>query len=155
MKALSIPRWAISFADLALLLLAFFVLLHAGNARDVAAGARAAFSAEPLPRPLFQEEAAALFEPGEARLRPGTYARLVGIGRAAAVGCRSLVVESEGRDIAARRFDGWELAAARSAALARALSAGGLSEDRVEIVLSRASRNTGLRAQRLTIRHGT
>lgn len=154
MKAERLPRWAISFADLALLLLAFFVLLHAGSARDVAAGARAAFSAEPLPRPLLKEEAAALFERGEARLRPYGYARLVRIGRESAGNGRSLIVESEGRDPAGRRFDGWELAAARSAALARALSEGGLSEDRVEILLARGGRNEAPKTQTLTIRRG-
>ena len=154
MNAQRIPRWAISCADLALLLLAFFVLLHAGSARDVAAGARAAFSAEPIPRPLLREPAAALFEPGEARLRPFAHARLLRIGRDAAAGGRPLVVESEGRDPSARRFDGWELAAARAAALARALSEGGLTEDRVEIVLPRRNEDNELKAQRLTVRRG-
>jgi hypothetical protein len=44
MSRIGVPRWAISFADLALLLLAFFVLLRAGDAAQVASAARAAFA---------------------------------------------------------------------------------------------------------------
>jgi len=153
MKAAGLPRWAISFADLALLLLCFFALLHAGSARQVAAGARVAFSGERIPAPLLEERAASLFEPLEARLRPSAHARLLGIGARAAQAGRSLSVESEGRDPAAHRFDGWELAAARAAALARALNEGGLAEDRIDIVLPRRGQDRRARAQSLIVRH--
>lgn len=154
MKAAPLPRWTVSFADLALLLLAFFVLLQADSARTVAAGARAAFSSEPLPAPLLDERAGRLFEPGEARLHADAHARLTGIGRSAAAAHRRLVIESEGRDPAAGRFDGWELAAARAAALARAMSEGGIAEDRVEIVLVHPRGDKEVKGQRLTIRQG-
>jgi flagellar motor protein MotB len=154
MKLLSVPRWTVSFADLALLLLSFFILLHAGSAREVAAGARAAFSSQTAAGPLLEESAASLFEPGEARLKSDARARLVGIGRAAGARGRALVVDSHGRDPAARRFDGWELAAARAAALARALAEGGVAEDRVSIVLPAGRGEEGLKEQRLIVRFG-
>ncbi len=154
MKGRSVPRWTVSFADLALLLLSFFILLHAGSAREVAAAARAAFSSQTAAEPLMEESAALLFEPGEARLRSDAKARLVGIGRAAVGGGRTLVVDSRGRDPAARRFDGWELAAARAAALARALNEGGIAEDRVRIVLPGGRGDEGVKEQRLIVRFG-
>ena len=148
------PRWTVSFADLALLLLAFFILVHAGNAREIVAGVRAAFSSQGLVGPLMEESAASLFEPGEARLTPDARLRLMNIGRAAGRGGRALVVDRQGRDPAARRFDGWELAAARAAALARALHEGGLAEDRVKIVLPEGRDEEGVKEQRVVIRFG-
>lgn len=150
MRRAAMPRWAVSFADLSLLLLAFFVLLHAGNAREVAASARAAFAGEPLPGPLLEARADSLFEPGEARLTAAAKARLLRIAR---LSKRPLVVESEGRDAGARRFDGWELAAARAAAVARALSEGGVAEERVSIILPRGNESRA-KGQRLIVRAG-
>lgn len=155
MKVMPVPRWTVSFADLAVLLLTFFILLHAGGAREVAAGARAAFSSQAAAGPLLEETAASLFEPGEARLNPEARARLVGIGTAAAAVGRELVVDSQGRDPAARRFDGWELAAARAAAVARALNKGGIAEDSVKIVLPAGRSNEGMKEQKLIVRFGS
>ena len=154
MKARSVPRWTVSFADLALLLLSFFILLHAGSTREVAAGARAAFSSKPAAGPLLEERAASLFEPGEARLTSHAKAQLFAIARAAVASGRTLVIDSQGRDPAAQRFDGWELAAARAAALARALSEGGVAEDRVRIVLPAARGEDEPKEQRLIVRFG-
>lgn len=154
MKARPIPRWTVSFADLALLLLSSLILLNAGSAHEVAAGARAAFSSQAIPGPLLEEPASRLFELGEARLKSDAKARLVGIGRTAAAGGRALVVDSYGRDPAAGRFDSWELAAARAAALARALNEGGVAEDRVRIVLPGGRRDEGVKEQRLIVRFG-
>ena len=153
MRAHAVPRWAISLADIMMLLLGFFILLQAGKATDVAAGARAAFSMEPQPRALLTTEAAVLFEPGEARLRPTARARIVGIGAAAARAKRPVVVESHGRDPGARRFDAWELAAARAAAIARALSVAGLPVDRVQVVMPGTVEKEA-RGQRLVVRYG-
>ena len=75
MKVHAVPRWAISLADIMMLLLGFFILLQAGKATDVAAGARAAFSMEPQPRALLTTEAAALFEPGDPRPGEATSGR--------------------------------------------------------------------------------
>lgn len=152
MKARPYPRWALSLADIMMLLLGFFVLLQAAKSSDVTAGARAAFSAEPQPRALLVSDAAALFEPGEARLRPAARQRIAGIGAAAAGAKRGLVVESHGRDPGARRFDAWELSAARAAALARALSEAGLTEDRVQVVMPGTVAKEA-RGQRLIVRY--
>jgi hypothetical protein len=51
-----------------------------------------------------------------------------------------------------RRFDAWELAAARAAAAARALAEGGLAEGEVTILLGAARAET--RHHRLVVRHG-
>jgi flagellar motor protein MotB len=150
----ALPRWTVSFADLVLLLLAFFVLLHAGSAREVAAGARAAFSSDPVQGPMLDETAASLFEPGEARLRAAAKIRLVAIGKTIVGNGRAAVVESRGRDPAAHRFDGWELAAARAAALARALSEGGAAEDKVKIILPGGRDGEDVKEQRLVVRFG-
>ncbi len=152
MKARAFPRWALSLADIMMLLLGFFVLLQAGKTADVAAGARAAFATEPQARALLDVEAGALFEPGEARLRAEARQRLAGIGVAAAQAKRAVIVESHGRDPGARRFDAWELSAARAAALARALSEAGLSEDRVQVVMPSTVEKEA-RGQRLTVRY--
>ena len=150
MSALPVPRWAVSFADLTMLLLAYFVLLHIGDERTVMAGARAAFSSKAARGPLFEAPAAAMFEPGEARLKPEARRRLDEAGRQAAAARVRLVVASAGRAGAGSRFDGWELGAARAAAVARALAGAGIRESDIEIVMP-PSRATATGAQRLTV----
>jgi flagellar motor protein MotB len=135
MTPIRTPRWALSFADLCLVLLAFFVLLHArnGDSLKVAQSMRAAFGgAEPLNESAHVYQAAGLFEPGEAVLRPRARARLEALGRNAASRIR---IASTGMDPGTRRFDRWELAAARVAAVARALQVGGVEESRIEVVM--------------------
>jgi len=153
MKARPYPRWVFSLADIMMLLLGFFVLLAAGDAADVAAGARAAFSSEPARPALLAHDANRLFEPGEARLRPAARERIAGIGSAAAQSSRALIVESRGRDPGARRFDGWELSAARAAAIARALEEAGVPEERVQVLMPGAGMEEA-RGQRLVVRYG-
>ncbi len=128
-------RWALSFADLCLVLLGFLLLLqaHRGDPAALNAGIRAAFGAS-APK-SYDEAAAGLFEPGEAILLPEARAHFRSIGRDAA-GQRGIVhIESIGTDAAARRFDAWELAAARSAAIARAVSEGGLDAKQVDLAI--------------------
>jgi flagellar motor protein MotB len=144
----ALPRWSISFADLALLLLCFFVLLQAGDRQQVAAGARAAFGDVPIRGPLLDETAARLFEPGEARLTVAARLRILDLARSA--GASPLTVHSNGRDAAASRFDAWELAAARTAALARALKEAGVPEERITILVGEG--DDGQTEQRLVIR---
>lgn len=153
MKARPYPRWVFSLADLMMLLLGFFILLVAGDAADVAAGARAAFSSEPAQPALLAQEAGRLFEPGEARLRPAARERIAGIGTAAGQSGRPLVIESRGRDAGARRFDGWELSAARAAAIARALEDAGVPEERVQVVMPGTGEEEA-RGQHLLVRYG-
>lgn len=128
-------RWALSFADLCLLLLGFLLLLqaHRGDPAALNAGIRAAFGA---PEPISLDEAAAgLFEPGEAVLLPGARARFTALGHRAAEQGHIVRIESVGTDAAARRFDAWELAAARAAAIARAVSEGGLDARRIDLAI--------------------
>ena len=106
-------RWALSFADLCLLLLGFFVFLQA------------------------KPDANAWFEPGEAVLTPQGHKILGDFARSA--GDMGLIVSSRGTEPKAARFDGWELAAARTAAVARELSKAGLAQDKVAIAIDPAT----------------
>ncbi len=129
-------RFAVSFADLCLLLLGFFILLQArrGDPVAVADGVRTAFGVAAVADRL-DLPAAGLFDPGEAVLRAGARATLARLGARAAAGHRRVRVESVGRDRDSRRFDGWELAAARVAAVARGVRAGGLDERRIDVAM--------------------
>ena len=144
------PRWLLSFADLCLLLLGFMVLLHAQSidSRALATGLRAAFGRA---GPAADEDrpAARLFAPGEAVLHAPARARLAAIGRAAARRGRGIRIESRGADPApGGRLDTWELAAARTAAVARAVAAGGLAEAAITVAMPRLG---GPEAQHLLI----
>ena len=124
-------RWALSFADLCLLLLGFFVLLQARpDGRRLSAGLRAAFVKQA--GTAYEQPAGAMFEPGEAILRPSARAAL----RALAGKDVSITLVSRGTDPGTQRFDAWELAAARAAATARAIGEGGVPQDRVAIDLA-------------------
>lgn len=148
------PRWLMSFADLCLLLVAFFVFLHAhhdpraavASVRDTFGGSRGEEGTGPL-------IAARLFDPGEAVLHPAAARRLALIGAHAASIHGRLGVVSHGTDAASARFDGWELAAARAAAVARAIASGGLGVDRIAIVVPPAIGAT-TRGQVLTVEPG-
>lgn len=115
------PPWAVSFADLALLLLGSFVLLNALQAPN-ASGA-AAGEAEGT-----RIAAAALFEPGEARLTPAGARALEGLARGG-----RLHIISRGEDPATSRYDGFELAAARAAATGRVLSKNGAAPAQIRV----------------------
>jgi hypothetical protein len=119
-----------------LLLLGFFVLLHArgGDSRAVADGLRTAFGGAAEVTALAPYRAARLFEPGQAVFRPGQAASLHAIAARVGQG-GTVVIESRGADQPTRRFDAWELSAARAAAVARAIRAGGLDESRIAIVV--------------------
>jgi flagellar motor protein MotB len=152
MTSLHVPRWAVSFADLTMLLLAFFVLLQAGNSRTVAAGARAAFANQAAAPALLDAPARRLFERGEARLTARARRDLLAIGRGASRSGKLLVVESEGHEPSGGRFDAWELAAARAASLARALGEGGLGEEEITILMPRSGKGEAPSGQKLTVR---
>jgi len=128
-------RWALSFADLALLLLGFFVLLQAKpEANHLSAGLRAAFGARA--DAALETPANAWFEPGEALLSPQGHKALQDFARSA--GQARLIVSSRGSERKAARFDGWELAAARTAAVARELSKAGIAQDRIAVAIDPA-----------------
>ncbi len=127
-------RWALSFADLTLLLLAFFILLQASGNRSAAmlAGVGQQFGARPM-RTAVELRAADLFVPGEAMLTPAGKARLFAAVRGFRASGSDVEVQSRGTDVAQRRFDDWDLAAARLGAVARALKADGIAGDRLVI----------------------
>jgi len=129
-------RWALSFADLCLLLLGFFVLLQAKpDANHLSAGLRAAFGARA--DAAIEQNANAWFEPGEAVMTPQAHKILDDFGHS--VGGAKLIVSSRGTDPKAARFDGWELAAARTAAVARALGNSGIAQDRIAVAIDPAT----------------
>ena len=64
------------------------------------------------------------------------------IGARAKAEGSTIHIISEGNDGDARRFDRWELAAARAAAIGRAIRAGGMDEQGIDIAIpSTASHN--------------
>jgi len=129
-------RWALSFADLCLLLLGFFVLLQAKpDTNHLSAGLRAAFGARG--GAVVREDANAWFEPGEAILTADARKTLDDFAKNA--GDTALIVSSHGSEPKAARFDGWELSAARTAAVARELSKAGIAEDKVAIAIDPAT----------------
>jgi flagellar motor protein MotB len=127
-------RWAVSFADLLLLILGFFVMLQASGPRRDAMlaqvsrqfGGRAMAQGDEL-------RAADLFTPGEALLTPSGHAKLAVIARRYRQEKGSIDLRSSGVDAARQRFDAWDLAAARLGAVARALRAEGITQDRLRI----------------------
>lgn len=127
-------RWALSFADISLLLLGFFILMQASTKgrEAVVSGVGTYFGASPS-RLRTDLPAAQLFEPGEAILTDAGTARLAAMARRAVANGQHLDLISRGRDRGARRFDAWDLAAARLGAVARALEQSGVAEDHLAI----------------------
>lgn len=127
-------RWAISFADLLLLLLGFFVLLQAsGQRRDaMLAQVRQQFGGRPMASGV-DLRAADLFLPGEALLSDTGRTRLAQAASMFRRRNEMLEIRSQGTDRADQRFDEWDLAAARLGAVARELKAQGLPRERLTI----------------------
>lgn len=127
-------RWAISFADLSLLLLGFFVLLQANQAsRDAALkGLGTYFGAIAAPHQA-DLRADQLFEPGEALLSTAGRNALLQTACPFATGDGIVMIQSLGLASGEHRFDNWDLSAARLGAIARALVAAGLPERRIRI----------------------
>ena len=153
-------RWVLSFADLALLLLSFFVLMQAqvADRMKLAAGLREAFggdgSSTGAERPDLGTTlvAGALFEPGEAVFRAGQADRLKRIGASAARSGKRVLVASEGRDGASARLDAWELSAARTTAVARAIRGGGVPDAMIDIAIPPTRASEPVRGQRIAVR---
>lgn len=154
MRSGGAPTWALSFADLCMLLLGFFVMLHAqsGHQAQVISGIKRALGGGIVKSAEAHElGTAALFEPGEALLRPRAKSEMEALGKhAAAIGAH-VRIESIGTDHAARRFDGWELAAARTAAIARAIQAGGLSDQAIVISIPEMTSEIAGKGQRMAV----
>lgn len=156
MKSVRVPRWAVSFADLSLLLLGFFVLMQAHQARpeELAAGLRSAFGEKASRQAGGDYRASAIFQPGEAILMADAAQRFARMGAAAQAGGAPIQIVSRGTDAGTHRFDRWELAAARAAAVARALRAGGLDEKRITLAMPAAAPDTSREGQVITVISG-
>ena len=146
MSSVRAPRWALSFADLCLLLLGFFVLMQA-QGRDratLSSSLRAAFGEGGMQEsPPRQFVANAMFERGEAVLLEPARVRLVAIGRRAKERGQAVRIESRGVEARSHRFDAWELSAARAAAIARAIRGGGLDDRRIHVAIPPAGEGEG------------
>ncbi len=140
----AVPRWAISFADLGLLLIGCFVMLHAMEAARPKADGMAMAQAILPTDDIFPVDT--LFEPGEARLTDEGRATLAAAGERWAG--RPLRIVSRGGNDAGLRLDRFELAAARSAATARVLGEHGVDEGNIEIRIEEAG---GAAAQMIAI----
>lgn len=138
------PRWAVSFADLGLLLLGCFVLLHAIEAQRPTAAAGSPGVSAARGEVLIADD---LFEAGDARLTDGGKVRLAALARSLAGGGVEIV--SRGVGEGGPRLDRFELSAARTAALARALRAGGVAESGIEVRVEYGS--GGQAGQRITL----
>lgn len=140
MSAARSNRWVLSFADLCLVLLGFFVMLHAqkSDQTQLSQTMRKAFGNRQVV-PGMQSEAIAtgpMFEPAEAVLKPESRARFQKLGRDALISGEHIRLISAGRDQGSIRLDAWELSAARTTAIARAIGRGGLPEQRIEISIA-------------------
>ena len=114
----------------------FFVLLQTKpDANPLSAGLRAAFGARA--QAALQANAKDWFEPGEAVLTPQGHKILDDFARKTGDG--ALIVSSRGTEANAARFDGWDLAAARTAAVARELSKSGIATDKVAVAIDPAT----------------
>lgn len=138
MNRLPLPRWAVSFADLGLLLLGCFVLLHAmESARPkAAAGTPVVPRAAPAAAPVRAFNAAEVFQPGEALLTGEAREALRAEG--ARLAGQGVTIRSTGTGEDGGRLDRFELAAARAAAIGRALREGGLAESDIAISMGEA-----------------
>ncbi|EQB09789.1 hypothetical protein L288_05110 [Sphingobium quisquiliarum P25] len=127
-------RWAVSFADLLLLLLGFFILLQAsGQKRDaMLAQVRQQFGGRAIAKEL-ELRATELFLPDEAMLSDQGRALIAQAAAGLRSGSGRIDISSLGTDPARRRFDPWDLAAARLGAVARELKAQGLPGGRLRI----------------------
>jgi flagellar motor protein MotB len=127
-------RWALSFADLSLLMLGFFVLLQAnqGTQDEALAGLNSYFAGlkEPNQTDLPADQ---LFASGEALLSQPGHNRLLAAARPFAQGKSIIRIQSLGMARGEHRFDAWDLSAARLGAVARALVAAGIAPDRIRI----------------------
>ena len=145
----AVPSWALSFADIGLLLLGCFVMLNAMQAnRPMPVLAPTPMPSVPAYR-LQTLHAGDLFETGEARLRPGAHARLRGVAQGLSGG--AIEVVSRGGAEGGNRLDRFELAAARAAAVARALRESGVPERRLTLRLEASAGAAG--SQRIEILH--
>jgi hypothetical protein len=135
------PRWLISFTDLILLLLGFFVLLYArrDNPAIVTNSLHQAFKESGATNVNAYLDANEVFETGEAVLTSAGKTKILSVFRQG-LSKNRFTISSKGMDQGSQRFDAWELSAARTAAVARALKQLGILENRLEIMMERTSK---------------
>jgi outer membrane protein OmpA-like peptidoglycan-associated protein len=80
-----------------------------------------------------QLRAKVLFQPNEAMLSPAGEQALRAIAAARLKSGEGIEIHSIGQDAAAMRYDGWDLAAARLGAVARALNHYGIAQSKISI----------------------
>jgi len=153
-------RWILSFADLTLLLLAFFVMMQAQMAdrMKLTASLRGAFGGAGQAGGRGGDgmrvdgfAAGEIFEAGEAILKPAERRRLQAIGIEAARAGARVIVASQGRDGQSARLDAWELSAARTTAVARAIRMGGVPDAMIEIAIPPMRASEQARGQRISV----
>lgn len=127
-------RWALSFADLCLLLLGFFALLQVNQSSrtQALAGIGSYFGAIQAPQQA-DLVALELFEPGEALLSADGRTALLKAAQPFSKTTQIIHIQSIGTDAGERRFDAWDLAAARLGAVARTLVEAGIPAARLRI----------------------
>lgn len=158
MRSHASPRWVLSFADLSLLLLAFFVMLQAQTAdrAKLTASLRGAFGGQDRGvsgggMAVQGFAAGQIFEAGEAILKPAARQWLQAIGADAARTGARVIVASQGRDGQSARLDAWELSAARTTAVARAIRTGGVADAMIEITIPPMRTSEPGRGQRISV----
>lgn len=137
MRAVS-ARWAVSFADLCLLMLGFLILAQAKPDKAKLAAGMPDAPKEHAPETAARLVAARLFEPGEAVLTEDGRRQIGSFAARVPAGKGRIRLESLGADRATSRLDAWELAAARAASVARALVSDGIAEDRILLAIDRS-----------------
>jgi len=149
-------RWALSFADLCLLLLGFFVLLQAHRqtgGEHALAGINAYFGSGGRQSRIDADiPATELFVPEQAMLTTAGRARIIAIAREARISGSAIHISSRGTDAGTARFDGWDLASARVGAVARGFAQAELQPDRIRIAGPDSDFAEGRSAQTLMIR---
>ena len=147
------PVWLLTLADLALLLVGFFVLLQARQVdrRALAGGLRAGFNA-PAPVPTLAPMPVAVagligFAPASSAL-PASPAATIGWAREMARDPRVLItvtgsVDGSPADVDAATGSGAILAADRARALAAALAGAGVAPGRLAIATSPRAKRRG------------
>ncbi|MBB6123806.1 flagellar motor protein MotB [Sphingobium subterraneum] len=156
MKAIALTRrnrWAISFADLALLLLGFFVLLHAnaGRQQEIVGQIAREFGAPTAGSDVLRADA--LFAPGEAMIGPQGNGEIVKVAQKMRGSSDIVEIHSVGQGGTTLRFDSWDLSAARLGSVARALTHAGIEPRRIVIRGLDQSQASAAKGQTFTFRY--